>query len=161
MLFVCAISVPLVLVMVGGSAKAQQVPIRRTAAEVPGSAPGTAMTKAYVQSVARMAYLWWLTAGQQCQRPRRFFESASQPGLLGRLLPIAHNSLAMLTNYVSPEQRFVTCPKQDGRSIRVPNHPARRRKRTGCQRHWHVLSYSCVSIGLIRPSSMVPGCPQR
>src|SRR4029077_13397126 len=36
-----------------------------------------------------------------------------EPGLLGGVLPIAHNSLAMLTNYVSPEQRFVTCTNQD------------------------------------------------
>ena len=37
---------------------AQQVPIPETAAQVPGPAPGTAMTKAYVQMVGRMAYLW-------------------------------------------------------------------------------------------------------
>lgn len=39
------------------SAHAQQVPIPTTAAEVPGPAPGTAMTKAYVQTVGRMAAL--------------------------------------------------------------------------------------------------------
>ena len=37
---------------------AQQVPIPTTAAQVPGPAPGTAMTKPYVQMVARMAYFW-------------------------------------------------------------------------------------------------------
>jgi hypothetical protein len=36
----------------------QQVLIPTTAAEVPGPAPGTAMTKEYVQMVGRMAYLW-------------------------------------------------------------------------------------------------------
>ena len=39
-------------------AEAQQVPIPQTASQVPGPAPGTAMTKAYVQMVGRMAYLW-------------------------------------------------------------------------------------------------------
>jgi hypothetical protein len=39
-------------------ASAQQVPLPTTAAQVPGPAPGTAMTKPYVQMVARMAYLW-------------------------------------------------------------------------------------------------------
>ncbi len=39
-------------------AHAQQVPIPTTAAEVPGSPPGTAMTKAYVQTVGRVAYVW-------------------------------------------------------------------------------------------------------
>ncbi len=39
------------------SAHAQQVPIPHTAAEVRGPAPGP-MTKAYVQMVGRMAYVW-------------------------------------------------------------------------------------------------------
>ena len=38
------------LVMPLGSVVAQQVPIPTTAAEVPGPASGTAMTKAYVQT---------------------------------------------------------------------------------------------------------------
>jgi len=37
---------------------AQQVPLPTTAAEVSGPVPGTAMTKPYVQMVARMAYFW-------------------------------------------------------------------------------------------------------
>src|SRR5947208_17001724 len=38
--------------------QAQQYPNPTTAAKVPGPAPGTAMTTAYVQTVGRMAYLW-------------------------------------------------------------------------------------------------------
>src|SRR5580693_10269263 len=41
-----------------GKALAQQVAIPTTAAEVPGPPPGTTMTKAYVQSMGRTAYLW-------------------------------------------------------------------------------------------------------
>jgi len=41
------------------------------------------------------------------------FSEAPEPGLLGGVLPVAHNSLAMLTNYISPEQRFVACTNQD------------------------------------------------
>jgi hypothetical protein len=51
------------------TALAQQFPIPTTAADVPGPPPGTAMTKDYVRSVGRTAYLWgggrwstWLTA---------------------------------------------------------------------------------------------------
>jgi hypothetical protein len=44
--------------LAAGSAQAQQVPIPTTAAQVPGPAPGTAMTKEYVQMVGRMAYMW-------------------------------------------------------------------------------------------------------
>jgi hypothetical protein len=38
--------------------QAQQVPIPRSAAEVPGPVAGTAMTKEYVQMLGRMAYIW-------------------------------------------------------------------------------------------------------
>ena len=40
--------------MLAGTAWAQQVPIPTTAGQVPGPPSGTAMTTAYVQSVARM-----------------------------------------------------------------------------------------------------------
>ena len=40
------------------SAHAQQVPLPKTAAEVPAPPAGTAMSKAYVQTVGRMAYVW-------------------------------------------------------------------------------------------------------
>ena len=51
----CAIGT--VLAMLVGNLQAQQVPIPQTAAEVPGPAPGP-MTKASVQMVGRMAYVW-------------------------------------------------------------------------------------------------------
>ena len=35
-----------------------QVPIPKTAAEVPGPVPGNTMTNAYVQLVGQMAYVW-------------------------------------------------------------------------------------------------------
>jgi hypothetical protein len=41
-----------------GNAQAQQYPIPKTPAEVPGPPPGTVMTKAYVRSAGRTAYLW-------------------------------------------------------------------------------------------------------
>jgi hypothetical protein len=93
-------------------AQAQQVPIPQTAREVPGPAPGTAMTTAYVQSVGRMAYLWGWPLVNNANR-HVAFSKAPEPGLLGGVLPISHNSVAMVTNYVSPEQRFVTCTNQD------------------------------------------------
>ena len=37
------------LAMLSGNAQAQQVPFPTAAAQVPGPAPGTAMTKAYVE----------------------------------------------------------------------------------------------------------------
>jgi hypothetical protein len=39
-------------------AHAQQVPLPRIAADVPTPPPGTKMSKAYVQTIGRMAYVW-------------------------------------------------------------------------------------------------------
>ena len=106
----CAIGI--VLLMLVGAAWAQQVPIPTTPAEVPGPPPGTNLTTAYVQTVGRAAYVWGWTLVNSANR-HAAFSKAPEPGLLGGVLPIAHNAIAMLTGYVSADQRFVTCPNQD------------------------------------------------
>ena len=98
--------------VLAGKAQAQPVPIPTTAAEVPGPPPGTAMTKTYVETVGRMAYVWGWPLVNNANRAKAFSE-APEPGLLGGALPIAFNANAMLTGYVSPEQTFVTCTNQD------------------------------------------------
>jgi hypothetical protein len=55
---VLALAGATMLVAPSAAPAAEQVPIPTTAAEVPGPAPGTAMTKPYVETVGRMAYLW-------------------------------------------------------------------------------------------------------
>src|SRR5262249_36042555 len=37
----------------------------------------------------------------------------AEPSLLGGVLPVAYNRLAMLTGYIAPNERFVTGPNQD------------------------------------------------
>jgi len=54
---------------------AQQVPLPKTAAEVPGPAAGTAMTKEYVQMVGRMAYLWGWPLVNNMNRSKAFAEA--------------------------------------------------------------------------------------
>jgi hypothetical protein len=98
--------------MLAGKAQAQQVPIPKTPAEVPGPPPGTAMTTAYVQSVGRMAYLWGWPLVDVANRAEAF-SKAPEPGLLGGVVPVAFNRNAMLTGYISPDEHFVTCPNQD------------------------------------------------
>src|SRR5450631_2668724 len=98
--------------MLAEKAQAQQVPIPTTAVQVPGPASGTAMTTAYVQTVGRMAYLWGWPLVNVANRADAF-SKVPEPGLLGGVLPIAFNRNAMLTGYISPEERFVTCPNQD------------------------------------------------
>jgi hypothetical protein len=50
-----------ILVLVTFKIQSQQVPFPKTAAEVSGPAPGSAMTKEYVQMVGKMAYVWGYT----------------------------------------------------------------------------------------------------
>jgi len=90
-----------------------QIPLPKTAADVPGPMAGTAMTKEYVQMVGRMAYVWgWPLVNSHNRRAA--FAMAPTPGLNGGVLPLAPVGLnAMLTDYIKPEQTFVTCPNQD------------------------------------------------
>jgi hypothetical protein len=106
----CAISVAVAMLV--GSAQAQQVPIPTTAAQVPGPASGTSMTKEYVQTVGRMAYVWGWPLVNSVNRSIAF-SKAPEAGLLGGVIPIAFNRNAMLTGYISPNQTFVACPNQD------------------------------------------------
>src|SRR6266481_1888518 len=92
--------------------QAQQYPNPTTAAEVPGPAPGSAMTTAYVQTVGRMAYVWGWPLVNMANRGIAF-SKAPEPGLLGGVVPIAFGCNAMLTSYVSPEEYFITCPNKD------------------------------------------------
>src|SRR5215472_16494893 len=100
----CAVTTPLVL--------ARQVPLPTTAAQVPGPAPGTAMTKPYVQMVARMAYFWGWPLVNAANRAAAF-SKAPEPGLLGGVIPVGYNHHAMLTGYIAPDQHFIACPNQD------------------------------------------------
>ncbi len=98
--------------MLAGKALAQQYPLPKTAADVPGRAPGATMTKAYAQSVARTAYLWGWPLVNMANRGATFAK-APEPILLGGVVPVSFGRNAMLTDYVSPEEKFVTCPNQD------------------------------------------------
>jgi len=70
------------------------------------------MTKAYVQTVARMAYVWGWPLVDAANRAAAF-SKAPEPGLLGGVIPIAYNRLAMLTGYVAADQHFIACPNHD------------------------------------------------
>jgi len=95
-----------------GNAQGQQVQPPTTAAQVPGPAPGTAMTKEYVQMIGRMAYVWAWPLVNSYNR-RAGFAKAPEPGLMGGVIPVAYNRLAMLTGYISADEHFIACPNQD------------------------------------------------
>jgi hypothetical protein len=70
------------------------------------------MTKAYVQTVGRMAYLWGWPLVNMANRAVAF-SKAPEPGLLGGVIPVAYNRVAMLTGYIAANQHFIACPNQD------------------------------------------------
>jgi hypothetical protein len=101
------------LIVLAGNAQAQQVPIPTTAAQVPGPVAGNTMTKAYVQTVGRIAYFWGYPIVATSSR-RDAFAKAPERIYLGGFLPMAPTGdLTMLHDYISPEQTFIVCPNQD------------------------------------------------
>ena len=94
-------------------ARAQQVPAPKSPADVPGTPSGTIMTKEYVAMLGSSAYLWGWPMVNQINR-RASFAKAPEPGRLGGVLPVAPlGNVGMLTDYIAPDQTFVTCPNQD------------------------------------------------
>jgi hypothetical protein len=63
--------------------------------------------------VARDVYFWaWPM--MNIYNKRLAFAQAPTPGLMGGILPVAPpNHLAMLSDYIEPEERMVACPNQD------------------------------------------------
>jgi hypothetical protein len=74
-------------------------------------ASGNTMTKEYVQTVGRMAYIWGWPLVNMANRAASFAK-LPEPTVLGGL-PAGFGGLAMLTDYISPEQKSVACPNQD------------------------------------------------
>ena len=70
------------------------------------------MTKEYVQMVGRMAYFWGWPLMSNANRAVAF-SKAPEPGLMGGVIPIAYGGIAMQTDYVTPNQRFIACANQD------------------------------------------------
>lgn len=71
------------------------------------------ITEQYARMVARDAYFWAWPMINIYNR-RLAFEQFPEPGWLGGIVPAAPlNRLAMLTDYIEPEERIVACPNQD------------------------------------------------
>jgi hypothetical protein len=78
-----------------------------------GTAPNTAISKEYAQMVGRFAYFWAWPMVNSFNR-RTAMASVPEPGLRGGILPNAPTGqVCMLTDYISADQRFVTCSNQD------------------------------------------------
>ena len=78
-----------------------------------GPTPGAIMRPEYARAVGRFAYLWGWPLVNMHNR-RLAMSQVPAPGLNGGVVPVAPlNHLAMLTDYVTPAQRYVACPNQD------------------------------------------------
>lgn len=92
---------------------AQQVTPPKSAADIAGTPTGTVMTKEYIQTVGRMAYIWGWPLVNNYNRAERV-KDLPEPGLLGGVLPVSPpGHVSMLTDYIDEKERFVACPNQD------------------------------------------------
>lgn len=90
-----------------------QVPPPQSDKDVPSPAAGAPISPEYANAIGRFAYIWGWPLVNMHNRHATFGQ-APHPGLLGGVLPVAPiGRLAMLSNYIAPEQRFVTSPNQD------------------------------------------------
>ncbi|NUP27997.1 MAG: DUF1254 domain-containing protein, partial [Nocardia sp.] len=71
------------------------------------------VTREYARAVARTAYLWgWPLVNMHNRRV--FMEQLPEPGLLAGIVPAGPpGTIAMLRDYIRPEERVVACPNQD------------------------------------------------
>jgi hypothetical protein len=82
-------------------------------AQITQPANGVDMPAGYARTMAQFAYAWAWPLVNTANR-RKLFNQAPEPGLLGGVVPVAPNGrIAMLVDYISPQEHFVTCPNQD------------------------------------------------
>jgi hypothetical protein len=88
-------------------------PPAMTFAEVTKPANGVIMPEGYARAIAQFAYLWGWPLINMANR-RAAITQAPVPGLLGGFVPAApRGRIAMLVDYIAPQEHFVTCPNQD------------------------------------------------
>jgi hypothetical protein len=81
--------------------------------QVTKPADGVLMPPAYVRMIAQFAYAWGWPLINMVHR-RAAITQAPHPGLLGGFVPAApRGHIAMLSDYIKPQETFVTCPNQD------------------------------------------------
>ncbi|MBR0650185.1 DUF1254 domain-containing protein [Roseomonas terrae] len=84
-----------------------------TFAQVTKPADGVIMPEGYIRAMAQFAYAWaWPMVNQSSRRA--LITQAPRIGLNGGIVPVAPRGyIAMLVDYIKPEETFVTCPNQD------------------------------------------------
>ena len=81
--------------------------------QIPKPADGVIMPPGYVKALAQFAYIWGWPLINMVNR-RAAITRAPHPGILGGFVPAApRGRIAMLSDYIKPQETFVTCPNQD------------------------------------------------
>src|SRR5216684_4144617 len=83
-----------------------------TRAMPPGPDARVKITEEYAKQIGRDAYFWAWPMVNMYNR-RLHFLSVKEMALAGPLMEAPANRLAMLTDYVDPDERSVACPNQD------------------------------------------------
>lgn len=103
------------------TAQAQQAPAAAPTSATPAApfeqitkpADGVMMPPGYIRTVAQFAYVWGWPLINMVNR-RAAITKAPHPGRLGGFVPAApRGRIAMLSDYIKPQETFVTCPNQD------------------------------------------------
>jgi hypothetical protein len=82
-------------------------------AEVAASGTSVNMQPGYAKAVGRMAYIWGWPLVNQFNR-RAGITKAPKPGRLNGVVPVGPlGQVGMLSDYIQPGEKFVTCPNQD------------------------------------------------
>ena len=85
----------------------------------PGPDTRVKMTEAYAKLVAREAYFWAWPLVNIFNR-RRAFRDVTEIVMAGPVPTAPLNRFAMLTDYITPDQRIVACPNQAWFMARAP-----------------------------------------
>src|SRR5690348_872975 len=87
-------------------ASAEAKPLAQPAADV-------LMFPEYAKAIATAAYVWGWPMVNMINR-RAAITQAPEPGRLNGVLPCApRGRIAMLNDYIAPDQTFIACPNQD------------------------------------------------
>jgi hypothetical protein len=108
-----ALPVAVTTASVAATTEAAQARPASRASQVTEPATGIVMHPDYARTIAQMAYVWGWPMINMINR-RAAITQAPQPGHLNGVLPAApRGQIAMLADYIKPEQNFIACPNQD------------------------------------------------
>ncbi|WP_313349776.1 DUF1254 domain-containing protein, partial [Paracoccus sp. (in: a-proteobacteria)] len=99
--------------LAGSAAVAQQAPAAPSFADLAQPSAEVTPHETYVRTVARNAYIWGWPMVNMLNR-RASITQVPHAALLDGIMPVApRGQIAMLHDYINPDQRAVACPNQD------------------------------------------------